>query len=216
MAGGAFSSSGTFGELSIVRIGLVAIHALREHERLFEVSIGMALEALNSRVLAFQWKLRLRMVEVLIQRLRGNLLPPACVVAGLAGLRCEASAVGIFVAVRALIEGNARILRLAVTPRRMALRALYLRVQSRQRITRLGMIELLDVDFFPAVEVVALLAGRTKTSFMSILMTTGACGCEAEIGTAQIFDLDRGPVLRGNMGRIVAFVARQPSVFALQ
>lgn len=46
MAGGALSSSGALGELSLVRIGLVAIHTLLEGQRLLEISAGVALRTI--------------------------------------------------------------------------------------------------------------------------------------------------------------------------
>lgn len=61
----------------------------------------------------------------------------------LAGL-LEAAVVNISVAVRALTKGNSRVPWLAVRPGCVALLAGDLRVQSRQRVASLGMIELLD------------------------------------------------------------------------
>ena len=52
------------GKLAIVRIRLVTVHALCENQRLLEVAVRMALRAVNASVLAFQGKLRLRVVEV--------------------------------------------------------------------------------------------------------------------------------------------------------
>ena len=58
----------------------------------------------------------------------------------------------------------------------MALGALYLRVQSRKRVTRLVVVELADSDSFPVDEVVARLAIWPQASFMEILMTGDAGG----------------------------------------
>ena len=207
VARGTFSSARTFRELSTVRIGLVAVHALGEYQRLLEICVGVTLRTTDRRVFPFQRKLGLRVIEVQIQRLCGDLLPAACAVARLASLRRKASTVRVFVAIRALAERKARILSLAVCARRMALRTLHLCMQSGQRIPRFRVIELLDVDFFPAIETVTLLAVRAETSFMSVFMTAGACRRETEIGPAQVLDLDRCPILRGNVGRIVALIA---------
>ena len=48
----------TLGKLRVVRIRLVAIHALRELQRLFEVATGMALRTIDRGVLAFQREFR--------------------------------------------------------------------------------------------------------------------------------------------------------------
>ena len=53
VAGETLAASVTLGKLAIMRIGLMAIRALAEHQRLFEVAVGMALRAIDGRVLAF-------------------------------------------------------------------------------------------------------------------------------------------------------------------
>ena len=142
VAGSALAAVGTLGKLAVVRIGLVAIHALLERQRLLEIAIGVALRAIDAGVLAFERKLRLRVVEALVHRLQRNLLPSARAVARLAALR-EAAVVRIFVAIGALVERNAHVLRLAVRAVGVALGALHLGMQAGQRIARLRVIELL-------------------------------------------------------------------------
>ena len=152
VAGGALSTIGAFRELAAMRIGLVAIHALLESDWLFEVPIGMALGAIDEDVLALKRVPSLRVVETLVDRLQQNLFPSAGAVTRLAALG-EASAVRIFVAIGALIERDAHILRLAVRSVGVALRALHFLVQSGQRITRLRVIKLTlaraDADRLP-------------------------------------------------------------------
>lgn len=214
MARGAFAAIGALGELPVVRV-FVAIHALLERKRLLEISTGMALSAVDADVLAQQWKLRLGMVEVLIHALKRHLLPSAGVVARLATLR-EAAAMRVFVAVRTLIEGNANVLRLSVGAVGMALRALHLRMQSGQRIPRLGVIELRDADLLPVDEVVAGLALRSQPSFVLIFVAGCAGSREPKIGAAQIFFFDCRPLLRRDVRRIVTLAALQPCVLAFE
>ncbi len=115
VAGRALAAVRTLGELPVVRIGLVAIHALRESHRLLEISTRMALRAIDADVLAFQRELGLRVIEALAHRLQRNLLPSARAVAGLATLR-EAAVVRILVAIGTLVERDAGVLRLAIGP----------------------------------------------------------------------------------------------------
>ena len=97
----------------------------------------MALGAIHAGVFALQGKLRLGVIKALIQRLSRDLLPTARVMAGLAGLPGEASTVWVFVAVRALVERNPCVLRLPIGSVGMALCALHLGMEPRQRVARL-------------------------------------------------------------------------------
>ena len=127
MARGALTTSGALGELPVVRIRLVTIHALLEGQRLLEVSASVALHTLYRRVLAQQGILGLRVIESLVDRFGGNLLPPDGVVAGLAALD-ETSVVRIGVAIRALAEGDAGVAGLSVRPRGVTFLASHLGV----------------------------------------------------------------------------------------
>jgi len=216
MTGGALASVRALGELPVVRIGLVAIHALREDKRLLEVSTGMALGTVDRNVLALERELRLEVIEALVHRLHRDLLPSARVVARLAGLAAKAAAVRIFVAVGALVERNANILRLAIGSIDMTLGALHLGVQSGQQIARLRVVELGDVDTLPVFEVVTLLTSRPQASFVQIFVTASACSRQTEIRTTEVLDLDRRPFSRGDMRRIMTFVARQAGVLAFE
>ena len=79
--------------------------------------------------------------------------------AGRAGLG-EAALVRIFVAIRAQVEWDADVLRLAIGAVGVALGALHLGVQAGQGIASLAVIELADVNRLPVHEVVAGLAIR--------------------------------------------------------
>ena len=66
VAGGALAAVRTLGELAVVRIGLVAVHALLEGQRLFEIAAGVALGAIDAGMFAFQRELGLRVIEALV------------------------------------------------------------------------------------------------------------------------------------------------------
>src|SRR5579871_2939085 len=129
MARRTLTGVGTFSKLAIVRIGFVTIHAFRENQRLLEVSIGMALRAIDRGVFAFERIFGLRVVEPLVDRLQRDLLPAARAMAGLATLR-EAAVVRVLVTIGALVEGDTDVLRLPIRPVDMALGTLHLGVQS--------------------------------------------------------------------------------------
>lgn len=149
----ALAAIGALGELAVMSV-LMAIHALLEGKGLLEISTGVALCTIDGGVLAQQRKLRSGVIKVLAHSQHRDLLPAASGVARLAALG-ETAAMRILVAIRTLIERNASILGFAVGSVRMTLRALYLRVQAGQRISRLRVIELRDSDLLPVDGVVA-------------------------------------------------------------
>lgn len=174
VAGRALASIGTLQELAVVGV-FVAIRALVERDRLLEIAIGMTPRAFDLRVLAFEGIFGFGVIEAFFEILQGDPLPPGSGVAGCAGLR-ETAVVRIFVTIRALVERNAGILRLAIGTVGMALGALDLRVQARQWIAGLTVIELSDIDLLPVNEVVTGLAGRSKATLVKILVTGHAGG----------------------------------------
>lgn len=119
-------------------------------------------------------------------------------------------------AIGALVVRHPDVLRLSVGPVHVALGALYLRVHPGERIARLRVIELPDIDLFPVHEVVAGLAVRPQASLVLILMTRGACRRKSQVGFTQIFFSNERPILRWNVGRIVAPAAGQSGVLAFQ
>ena len=220
VAGSALPAVRTLGELPVVRIGLVAVHALLEYQGLFEISVRVALGTIHSRVLALQRELGLRMVEALVDRLQRNLLPPARTVAGLAALR-EAPVMRVFVAIGALVKRNAHVLRLAVWSIGMALGALHLGMQAGQGIARLRVIELgltglADIDRLPIHKIVALQAVRSQAALVLILVTRDATRRETKICPARVLDFYGRAFLRRDVARIVAFITGQALVFAFE
>lgn len=208
------------GKLPAVRIQLVTVHALLKCQRLFEVAVGVALHTSHAPMLAFQRKLRLGVVEALVDRLQRHLLPSSRVMARLAALR-ETSMMRVLVTVGALTERNPHVLRLSVGAVRMTLGALHLQMQPRQRIACLRVIKLrltglADVDRLPVHEIVALLASGSQTAFVLVFMASNATRRESEVGPARVLDLDGRAFLRRNMRRIVAFITGQARVLAFE
>lgn len=132
----------TFGELTAVRIGRVAVGALGECQRFLEVALSMTEHAIHGLVLADQWIFGFGVVKALRESGGLHALPTASGVTGLAALLLEAAVMRIAVAIRALAKLQACPSRLVIDPRGMALLARDFFVQSGQRISRLGVIEL--------------------------------------------------------------------------
>ena len=65
----AFSAIRAMGELAVVRIWLVTVHASRKGNRLLEVSASVALNTVHVRVFPQQWELGFRMIKFLVYRL---------------------------------------------------------------------------------------------------------------------------------------------------
>jgi len=178
VAAAALRAASPLGELAPVFI-LMAIHALLEGDRLLEVTFAMASQTIHLLMLSDQGVFGLRVVESLVQCRRGDTLPTACVMAGLATLLCETATMRIAVAVRTLAERQADVTRLVVRARSMALLASHLRMQPGERVSCLGVIELL-CRLLPVVVVVALKAIRPEPALVRILMARNTGGSNAE------------------------------------
>ena len=70
MAGRAFASARTFGELSVVRIGFMTIGTLIKWQRSLEVPVGMTLLTTDAGVLAFQRVPCFRVIKLLADSLQ--------------------------------------------------------------------------------------------------------------------------------------------------
>jgi len=73
-------------ELAFVRVGFVAVHAIRKGQRLLEVAVQMAFSTTNSGVSAEKWILRFRVVK---REALEKFFPASSGVAILAALRLE-------------------------------------------------------------------------------------------------------------------------------
>lgn len=215
VAGRALDTIGPLGKLAAVRVGLMAIHAFLESQWLLEVSRSVALAAVHGLVFAQQWIFGLGVVEALVYRCRGYLLPTAGVMAGLAGLR-KTSTVRIAVAVRAVAEGNSRVAWLVVWPRSMALLAGNRSVQSSQGIASLGVVELAHVDGLPVVIGMALKTIRSQPSIVLILVAGDAVRRNTQEGPTEILDFDDWPLSRRYMLGGMATGADQSGVLAFK
>ena len=97
----------------------------------------------------------------------------------------------------------------------MALLALYLGMQSGERETCPGVIEL-PGGIFPVRAVVALRAIGAQAAVVSVLVAGGAGRAQSQKGPAQIVDLDRGPLGARNIPGSVTEITADSGVFALQ
>ena len=86
MTSGAFATIRTRRELSLVRIGLVAVGAFPKRNRFFKITTAVALNASDCCVFSEQRELGFGVIEFLIET-RSQFLPAAGVVARLATLR---------------------------------------------------------------------------------------------------------------------------------
>lgn len=155
------------------------------------------------------------MIKVPADRSQRNSLPAFSAVAGLAALR-ETAVVRIGVAVRALAEGYARVARLAIRARRVALLTLHLHVETSQRVARLGMIKLSDRDCLPVREVVALDTIRSQPPLVRIFVAGSAGPRHSQESPRQILHLDRCAFGGTNMVGAMTTIASNPGMLALQ
>jgi len=86
VTGGALAAIRTLGELPIVSV-FVAVSTFGERDLFLEISVGMALGALDLRVLSLEWIFRLRVIEALAHVLQRSLFPTGRSVARRTGLR---------------------------------------------------------------------------------------------------------------------------------
>ncbi len=211
MAGGAFAFVGACAELTAVRVGRVAVGAVRKGKRLIEVSASVTADAIHLRMPAEEREFCFRVVEAVVA---GNLSPAAGGVTGHASLG-EPAVVWIAVAIRTFREWNSPESRLILRPRRsVTLGAGHRAVQARQRISSLRMVELRGG--FPIGEIVALGAIGPELTLVDIHVTRHAAGREPEKSPAQILDADQAVSGLADVLRLVALIALESGVLTLQ
>lgn len=206
MAGGAFTAAGTLGELSLVRVRLVTIHAFLESQRFFEISACVALGTFHAGMLSQKWILGCRVVEAFADCLRRYFCPSARVVACLAALR-KASTMRIGVTIGALAECDSRVARFIVLSGRMTFLAGDLCVQPSEWIASLGMVKLPNADGFPIVVRMALEAVLAQPPLVLVLVACEAVRRDTEECFIQIFDFDDRALRRRDMLSTVAAIA---------
>lgn len=210
MARGAFTLVLAVDELTLMRI-LMAIDALCESDRLLEISVRVALDAVNIRVFAEQREFGLRMVKSLVFR---HFFPARGCMTRFAGLR-KRTVVRIPVAVAAFRKRDARESRLtAWSGRRVAFLAGYLRMKPRQRVARFVVIEFLRR--FPIHEIVALEAILAQLPLVRIVVAGNAILYQSKERAVQILRFDLRPLRFADARSCVALVAIHLGVFALQ
>ncbi len=212
MARRALARVGTLQELSIVRV-LVAVRALGELQRLFEIAVDVAGRALHRLVFSFQGVLRLGVIEILAQSL-GDALPSQGGMTSRARL-LEAAVVRVLVTVVALAEGDALVPRLAVGSGSVALLALDLLMLPGKRVARLRVIKFLR-HTFPVIEIVTALAFLAEPSLVEIFVASGAGGRHTDEGSVQVLHLDQRTHARGNVFGGMALPAIHAHVLSFQ
>lgn len=194
-------------ELALVRIREVAIRALGESQRAFEISTGMATAATYLEVHAKKRIFRFRMVEL---NGHAELLPPTRRVTGFAG-SFEGSLMWVRMAGDAGIKLDSRILYGIIRSKgKVALVAGDLRVQASQRIFCLGMVELLYV--LPVGEIVAALAVPAKLAFVGICVARDTFLRKAQKGVGEILALNQRSIRGNHVRGGVTFLALDTSM----
>ena len=143
MAALALAAVGTLQELAAVGIGFVTIRAQGVGNRRFEVAAFVTGEALDFKVLAEERKVRFGVIECRCER---GSFPTGCVVARLTSL-FELALVGIRVAGGACGELQSEVSGLSVGARGVALFAGGFAMGPGERVARLGVVEMLPVEF---------------------------------------------------------------------
>lgn len=101
--------------------------------------------------------------------------------------------------------------------RLMALLASHLLMLAGERVSRLGVIEILgSLGVLPVVYVVAFLTVRAKLAFVVVLMTGHALGRGAEKGFCRVLPFQKPADLRQHVSRSVAFLASNTAVLPFQ
>ncbi len=111
-------------------------------------------------------------------------------------------------AVGTLPERQARVPRFVVRAWSMAHFASYLRMQSREREARLGVIKLLGIDRLPLGRVVALRAVIAESALVCVLVTAGTGWRKPQKGVVEIFNFNAAAFRRLNLGRGMTSPAR--------
>lgn len=204
---------GALDELPIVLV-LVTVKTVLESQRLLEITRRVAAETVHRLVLALQGIFGFRMIKALVHGLQRNSLPAKGVMARLASLLRETAVMRIGVAIGTSLEGQADVPGLVVGSRRVTLRARHLRVQSRQRIPGLVVVELRDI--LPVFEIVALLTVLPQPSLVLVLVTVHAIGRNSQKRPGFVANLNRKQLALRDVGGRVAAVAGQSRMLPQQ
>lgn len=200
-----------FLKLAFVRVGLVAIAAIREGNLSFEVAVQVASHARNLNVFSNQRIFRFGVVEI---KAGQKIFPTAGGVAAFTRF-LEFTLVGIDVTRGAGIELHVLIKNRAA--RRFRLVALLARnfdVQASEGITSLRVVKILSC--FPTFHVVALSAFVAELPFVRIAVAGSATWRLPKKRFAEVLHLDEFAIGGKHVRGRVALFANQIGVFALQ
>jgi hypothetical protein len=194
-----------------VRIGLVAIRAVRKRQRLFEIAIQVTFRAADLGMFSEKRILGFRMVEF---KAGQKFLPARGGVTFLAAL-LERAFVRIDVAIDAGRELHVSVARRAAG--HIGLVALFasdLAMKARQRVAGLGVIEL--VCRFPVREIVALQAVVSQLAFVNVLVARLAILGQPKKGFRKILHLDERALGGDHVGSRVTFFAGYAGMLPFQ
>jgi hypothetical protein len=198
-------------KLTAVRIRFVTHRAWRERNLFFKIAAEVTCDATDRGMFSEQREFSLRVIEF---EIRCKLLPTSGGVAMLTGffeltvMRIEVTRIAgrkfhVFearwpawgIGLVAFFAGNGE-------------------VQTGERVTRLGVIELLGS--FPIRGVMAARAILAQLPFVIVHMARHACLRQSQVGLAEIFILDQSTFSGCNVRRGVALLAVHAGVFAIQ
>lgn len=200
-------------ELAVMNI-LMAIHAVSKLERTLEVPAGMASNATYLDVGAEE---RIFCLGVVERKLRKDLFPSFRAVAVLALFLLKRSMVRVHVTIGAVLKLHAPEADFLRHLWLMALFASHLLMLAGERVSRLGVIEILgSLGILPVVYVVAFRTVRAKPAFVVILMTGHALGRCAKKGFCRVLSFQQSANLGQHVGRGMALFASNATMFSFQ
>jgi len=201
------------GELAVMDV-LVAVRAVGKLERTLELPFGVASNATHLHVGAQEGIFCLGMVE---GELRQDLFPSFRGVAILTSFLLKRSMVRVQVTIGAVLKLHAPETDFLRHLRLMALFAKHLEMLAGERVSRLGVVEILgSLGLLPVLYVVAVLTVLAKPAFVVVLMTGHALGRCTEIRAGRILSFQECADLREHVRRGVALFAVDAGMFALQ
>lgn len=211
----ALTAIGPTGELRSMRVGTMAVGTLCERDWFLEISARVALRTRHGGVFSAERELRFAVIELFTEDRSRNRSPCACVVTGLTS-RGKCAAVRILMAIGASFECKPFPFWLGFeTTCHVALLTRYVHMGAGQLKTRLRVIEL-GCRRLPIGCVVTPLAILAKLPPMFIRVARHATRRQAQVRAVQILHANRRSLTRGDVRRVMTFVAGDSAVFPIK